>query len=131
MAPEILEHRPEYDTSCDMWSVGVIIYILLGGYRPFRGDEMMKHTRYGEYKFHERYWSKVSQDAKDLIAGMLTVDPQQRLTAEKALKSPWIQADDSMLRNDLSVNKKQLKNLKFKGAVIAILATGKLQNLVE
>jgi serine/threonine protein kinase len=132
VAPEILEHRPAYDTPCDMWSVGVIIYTVLGGYRPFRSedkDEVMKQIRYGEYKFHKRYWSHVSQGAKDLIAGMLTVDPQQRMTAEKALKSPWIQADDSKLRNDLSENKEQLKDLrtatksKFKGAVNAIIAS--------
>jgi serine/threonine protein kinase len=138
VAPEILEHRPAYDTPCDMWSVGVIIYTVLGGYRPFRGEgeDVMKQTRYGEYKFHERYWSHVSQDAKDLIARMLTVDPQQRITAEKALKSSWIQADDSKLGNDLSENKEQLKDLraakvKLKGTVNAIIATGKLQSLGE
>ena len=137
MAPEILEHRPSYDTPCDIWSIGVIIYIVLGGYRPFRGEgeEVMKQIRYGEYKFHKRYWSHVSQDAKDLIAGMLTVDPQLRITAEKALKSPWIEADNSKLGNDLSANMKDLKDLrmktKFKGMVKAIIATNKLQSLGE
>jgi serine/threonine protein kinase len=135
VAPEILEHRPAYDTPCDMWIVGVIIYTVLGGYRPFRGEKVMEQTRYGEYKFHERYWSQVSQDAKDLVAGMLTVDPQQRVTAEKALKSPWIQADNSKLSYDLSENKEQLKDLrmktKFKGMVNTIIASGKLQSLGE
>jgi serine/threonine protein kinase len=121
-----------------MWSIGVIIYIVLGGYRPFRGEgeEVMKQIRYGEYKFHKRYWNHVSQDAKDLIAGMLTVDPQQRITAENALKSPWIQADGSKLGNDLSANMKDLKDLrdakrKFKGVVNTIIATNKLQSLGE
>lgn len=115
----------------------MIIYIVLGGYRPFRGEgeEVMKQIRYGEYKFHKRYWSHVSQDAKDLIAGMLTVDPQLRITAEKALKSPWIEADNSKLGNDLSENMKDLKDLrmktKFKGMVKAIIATNKLQSLGE
>lgn len=114
----------------------MIIYIVLGGYRPFRGEgeEVMKQIRYGEYKFHKRYWSHVSQDAKDLIAGMLTVDPQQRITAEKALKSAWIQADNSKLGHDLSANMKDLKDLraakaKFKGVVNTIIATNKLQSL--
>jgi serine/threonine protein kinase len=120
-----------------MWSIGVIIYIVLGGYRPFRGEgeEVMKQIRYGEYKFHKRYWSHVSQDAKDLIAGMLTVDPQLRITAEKALKCPWIEADDSKLGNDLSANMRDLKDLrikaKFKGVVNTIIATKKLQSLGE
>ena len=114
MAPEILEHRPAYDVSCDMWSLGVIIYIVLGGYRPFRGEgeEVMKQIRYGEYKYHKRYWSHVSQDAKDLITSMLTVDPSLRVTAMDALDSPWIQADNESLGTDLSGNMKDLKTLR-------------------
>ena len=136
VAPEILEHRPSYDVACDMWSLGVIIYIVLGGYRPFRGEgeEVMKQIRYGEYKFHKRYWSHVSPEAKNLISSMLTVDPQARITAEEALSSPWIQADDATLNSDLSSNMKDLKDLraakaKFKGVVNTIIATNKLQSL--
>lgn len=136
VAPEILEHRPAYDVSCDIWSLGVIIYIVLGGYRPFRGEgeEVMKQIRYGEYKFHKRYWSHVSDDAKSLIAAMLTVDKDQRITAQDALKSSWIQADKATLGGDLSENMKDLKALraakaKFKGVVNTIIATNKLQSL--
>lgn len=51
-APEILSHRPEYDVPCDMWSLGVVMYILIGGYRPFRGTgtEIIRQIRYGEYE---------------------------------------------------------------------------------
>jgi calcium/calmodulin-dependent protein kinase I len=97
VAPEILEHRPSYDVQCDMWSLGVVLYMLLGGYRPFRGDweEVMRLTRYGEYKFHKRYWSSISEEAKILISRMLTVDPLIRITATAALHSDWIKmADD-------------------------------------
>lgn len=138
VAPEILEHRPNYDVPCDMWSLGVIIYIVLGGYRPFRGEgeEVMKQIRYGEYKFHKRYWSHVSDDAKNLITRMLTVDPEKRITAEQALCSRWIQSDEDSLGTELSDNMNDLKNLrtakrKIKGAVNTIIASNKLQSIGE
>lgn len=92
VAPEILEHRPAYDVQCDMWSLGVVLYIMLGGYRPFRGEprEMIKQIRYGEYKFHKRYWKDISDDVKHLITRMLTVNPALRITATLALQSDWI-----------------------------------------
>jgi len=137
VAPEILEHRPAYDVSCDMWSLGVILYIVLGGYRPFRGegDDVMRQIRYGEYKFHKRYWSHVSEDAKNLITRMLTVDPMKRITAETALRNRWIQADEVSLGGvGLSDNMKDLKDLrnakrKIKAATTAIIASNKLQSI--
>jgi len=92
VAPEIIEHSPQYDVECDMWSLGVVIYIILGGYRPFRGEgeDCLEKIRYGEYTFHEKYWSHVSGDAKILISRMLTVDVSRRITAQEALESDWI-----------------------------------------
>ena len=92
VAPEIIEYNPKYDVECDVWSLGVIMYIILGGYRPFRGEgeECMEKIRYGEYKFHKKYWSEVSDDAKFLISRMLTVDVSKRITAADALESDWI-----------------------------------------
>lgn len=92
VAPEIIEHNPEYDVECDIWSLGVIIYILLGGYRPFRGEgeECLEKIRYGEFQFHRKYWSAVSDEAKLLISRMLTVDVSRRITAAEALESDWI-----------------------------------------
>ena len=96
VAPEIIEHRPAYDVQCDMWSMGVVLYMLIGGYRPFRGEGEMvlRMTRYGEYKFHKRYWKDISEEAKILIARMLTVDPICRITATAALHSDWIRMND-------------------------------------
>jgi len=92
VAPEIIEHNPEYDVECDIWSLGVLIYVVLGGYRPFRGegDECMEKIRYGIFSFHKKYWSHVSDEARSLIKQMLTVDAQDRITAQEALESPWI-----------------------------------------
>eukprot|EP00536_Pseudo-nitzschia_multiseries_P003291 jgi/Psemu1/318129/estExt_fgenesh1_pm.C_490005 len=140
VAPEILDHRhrPAYDVSCDMWSLGVILYIMLGGYRPFRGEEeeeVMKQIRYGEYKFHKRYWGDISDDAKDLIAEMLTVDPVKRITAEMALATKWIKADRLSLGTvELSKNLENLKTGRnstrtMKAAAAAVIATNKLQSI--
>jgi serine/threonine protein kinase len=112
------------------------VYIVLGGYRPFRGDSdtVMKHIRYGEYEFHEKYWSHVSEDAKDLIRRMLTVDPEARISAQDALQSAWITADATKLgKSDLKANQEELKNFKGKDklrqVVQLIIATNKLQSL--
>jgi len=134
VAPEILEHRPAYDVQCDMWSVGVVLYILIGGYRPFRGEgeEVMRLVRYGEFKFHKRYWRDVSEDAKILISRMLTVLPIARITATGALLSDWVQMSEEELdEHNLSGNLEELKaaaKQKIKAAVNTIIATKKLEN---
>ena len=108
VAPEVLDHRPAYDVQCDMWSLGVVLYILLGGYRPFRGDDeddVIRAIRYGEFKFHKRYWKKISEEAKTLIARMLTVNPVARITATGALSSEWFEMgdDEEDDENEMSV----------------------------
>lgn len=96
VAPEVL--GPEkYDKSCDMWSLGVIMYILLCGYPPFYSNHgmaispgMKKRIRNGQYEFPAPEWSRVSKDAKDLIQGLLRTDPDERLTIAEVTKNKWI-----------------------------------------
>ncbi|KAH7645028.1 MAP kinase-activated protein kinase 2 isoform X2 [Dermatophagoides farinae] len=96
VAPEVL--GPEkYDKSCDLWSLGVIIYILLCGYPPFYSNHgmaispgMKKRIRAGQYDFPDTEWRHVSKDAKDLIKALLTTDPEKRLTIEQVMKHNWI-----------------------------------------
>ncbi|XP_064488108.1 MAP kinase-activated protein kinase 2-like isoform X2 [Ornithodoros turicata] len=96
VAPEVL--GPErYDKSCDMWSLGVIMYILLCGFPPFYSNHglaispgMKKRIRAGQYDFPNPEWKNVSQDAKDLIRGLLRTDPTQRLNIEEVLANKWI-----------------------------------------
>ena len=109
VAPEIIEHNPEYDVECDVWSLGVVMYIVLGGYRPFRGegDDCLEKIRYGEYTFHRKYWSEVSDDAKLLISRMLTVDVSRRITAAEALESDWILAYEEERRARKAAAKKK------------------------
>ncbi|XP_065364169.1 MAP kinase-activated protein kinase 2 isoform X2 [Calliphora vicina] len=96
VAPEVL--GPEkYDKSCDIWSLGVIMYILLCGFPPFYSNNgmaispgMKKRIRTGQYDFPNPEWKNVSQSAKDLIKGMLNVDPSKRLTIEEVMRNKWI-----------------------------------------
>eukprot|EP00565_Helicotheca_tamesis_P003138 CAMPEP_0185724196 /NCGR_PEP_ID=MMETSP1171-20130828/743_1 /TAXON_ID=374046 /ORGANISM="Helicotheca tamensis, Strain CCMP826" /LENGTH=351 /DNA_ID=CAMNT_0028391995 /DNA_START=144 /DNA_END=1199 /DNA_ORIENTATION=+ len=136
VAAEILKGTP-YGTKADMWSLGVIVYILLGGYPPFiesNQRELFRKIRKGKYEFHDEYWSGVSQDAKDLIAALLTVDPKKRFSADDALNSKWIKGDDEVLANqDLAVNLAEFKKFnakrKFKGAVQAVILANKMTSL--
>merc|ERR1711976_846984 len=96
VAPEVL--GPEkYDKSCDIWSLGVIMYILLCGFPPFYSNHglaispgMKKRIRSGQYEFPNPEWENVSKEAKDLIRGMLKTDPHQRLTIDDVIKNKWI-----------------------------------------
>jgi calcium/calmodulin-dependent protein kinase I len=136
VAPEILEGKA-YDTQADMWSLGIIVYILLGGYPPFieqNQRELFRKIRKGQYEFHEEYWGQVSDDAKGLIRSLLTVDPDKRYNGDKALKNVWISADASKLESqDLGQNLDKLKQYnakrKFKAAVNTVVAANKLQSL--
>jgi serine/threonine protein kinase len=133
VAPEVLENRPAYDVSCDMWTVGVIVFILLGGYYPFRGKteaEMLKNVRYGNYKFRDKFWNGVSADAISLLKSMMTVDPEERLTSEAALKDRWITMDRSVLSNDLTGNVAEIKKevaRKFRTVVKTVVATQRFE----
>jgi calcium-dependent protein kinase len=91
VAPEVL--TSPYTRSCDLWSCGVILYILLSGVPPFKGQNKKQtaaQVLIGEVRFQERYWKNVSQGAKDLICKLLTADPRQRYTAEQALNNVWL-----------------------------------------
>lgn len=96
VAPEVL--GPEkYDKSCDVWSLGVIMYILLCGFPPFYSNNglaispgMKKRIRAGQYEFPEPEWRNVSQGAKQLITAMLNVDQEKRLTIVQVMRNPWI-----------------------------------------
>ncbi|KAJ0412562.1 hypothetical protein ATCC90586_006929 [Pythium insidiosum] len=92
VAPEILEGQ-QYGKSVDIWSIGVITYILLCGYPPFHDDNhnaLFKKIKRGKYQFDSPYWDHVSDDAKDLIGKMLVVNPTERWTATQLLEHKWV-----------------------------------------
>merc|ERR1711879_310061 len=94
VAPEVLSGEA-YEKEVDMWSIGVITYILLCGFPPFFDDgsnmgELFEQIMAGEYDYPEEYWDEVSDEAKDLIDNLLLVDPEERFTAQQALQHPWL-----------------------------------------
>jgi len=104
VAPEIILHEP-YDERADMWSVGVIIYVLLSGELPFSGInkyQLYKNALEGKVEFKGSSWNNISQDAKNLILGLLDKDPNTRLTAKQAISSSWFKkCSETLERIDL------------------------------
>mmetsp|Transcript_38066 Transcript_38066/g.68589 ORF Transcript_38066/g.68589 Transcript_38066/m.68589 type:complete len:433 (+) Transcript_38066:69-1367(+) len=98
MAPELLEGS--YDRSCDMWSIGVIAYVMLSGRPPFNGpsnDIIFKQIQRGQYKMEDSsLWDGVSEYAKEFIRCFLDMDPRTRWTADMALEHPWLKMERSL-----------------------------------
>lgn len=90
IAPEVLDRN--YDQKCDIWSIGVILYILLCGYPPFNGDtdsEIIAKIQKGKFSFPKEEWSSISKEAKDLIKLMLNKNPKKRPSARELLQHSW------------------------------------------
>ncbi|EAN34221.1 Protein kinase domain protein [Theileria parva strain Muguga] len=91
IAPEVLNRN--YHEKCDVWSCGIILYILLCGYPPFTSpndSDIIRMIIAGKYTFPDKEWRDVSEDAKNLIDLMLTYDPKKRISAAQALNHPWV-----------------------------------------
>ena len=119
--------------------IGVILYILLGGYPPFIDDNqrrLFRKIRKGDYEFHDEYWGTVSDDAKNLISSLLVVNSRSRLTAKEALQSNWIAVatDDALSKHDMGLNLVELRKFngrrKFRAAVASVIAVNKLVNFL-
>jgi len=90
VAPEVIAQR--YGPKCDLWSLGVIAFILLAGYMPFHGseEEQTKKITEGKYKIKEDKWKNVSEQGLNFVKSLLQVDPEKRPSAEQALQDNWI-----------------------------------------
>jgi serine/threonine protein kinase len=100
MAPEIIR-KEFYGKPVDAWSIGITLFIMLGGYFPFRGTsdkETFDLSTEGTVKFPQKYWKNISSEAIQLIKSLLRKDPHQRLTVEQALNHPWFQIGEDELK---------------------------------
>ena len=114
ISPEVLAGN--YDVSCDMWSAGCMLYILLCGYPPFYGDdnqEILQMVSRGNFDFDGEEWDDISNEAKDLIKKLIT-RPERRLTAAEALQHPFMQhhTHESASANRRQIRKLNIQNIK-------------------
>jgi len=136
VAPEVLKGRG-YGKEVDMWSVGVIMYILLCGFPPFYDDNvqvLFEQILSGQFDFPPQYWGGVSESAKDLIRKLLTVDPKKRLNATAALDHPWLKgetAPDVHLASTVKSMKSFNARRKLKLAVLATIAINRVSQAAE
>eukprot|EP01137_Pigoraptor_chileana_P017526 Opistho-2@75733 len=116
VAPEILnvegKASTSYDKSCDMWSLGVILYILLAGYPPFYSEGgqnispgMKRRIRMGQYDFPQEEWNEISDEAKDLVQRLLNTDPAQRIQIDDVVTHPWISKSEDVPMTPLATPK--------------------------
>ncbi|KAI4341309.1 hypothetical protein MLD38_026045 [Melastoma candidum] len=128
VAPEVL--RKHYGQECDVWSAGVIIYILLSGVPPFWDETeqgIFEQVLKGELDFESEPWPSISDEAKDLVRRMLVRDPKKRLTAHEVLCHPWVQVDgvapDKPLDSAVLSHLKQFSAMnKLKKIAIRVIA---------
>lgn len=128
VAPEILNKQP-YDEKCDVWSLGVIMYVLLCGYPPFWGtteSEIYDKVKKGKFEFAKEDWEMISEDAKKLITKMLEYNPVERISATEAYAHPWIQTnvyveplDEKMLRKLMTFSSKN----KIRTAIMQLISS--------
>jgi calcium-dependent protein kinase len=112
IAPEVLKKK--YDEKCDIWSCGVILYILLCGFPPFNGEndkEIMERVAKGSYSFDFDEWKQISGEAKQFIKKMLEYDPVKRYNAEQAINDPWIKKYSGKNIVDIPLMENALRNM--------------------
>eukprot|EP00747_Dinoflagellata_sp_TGD_P222034 gnl/TRDRNA2_/TRDRNA2_93787_c2_seq3.p1 gnl/TRDRNA2_/TRDRNA2_93787_c2~~gnl/TRDRNA2_/TRDRNA2_93787_c2_seq3.p1 ORF type:complete len:661 (-),score=144.14 gnl/TRDRNA2_/TRDRNA2_93787_c2_seq3:91-1896(-) len=133
MAPQVLADSPrQYDQSCDMWSCGVMMYVVLSGYLPFRAKsepEVRRRVAAGDFDFDLDCWDNISEEARDLIRMLLKVDPKTRYSAEKAQRAVWFKKNlppkkDVVLKPSMIENLRNFRSHnKFKRAALHVIVS--------
>merc|ERR1719476_983544 len=110
VAPEVLKNQGYNSGAVDVWSSGVILYILLCGFPPFYEEELpalFDQILHARFDFPSPWWDSISQDAKDLVMAMLTIDPKKRIAAVEVRNHKWIKSASS--ETALSATQKSLR----------------------
>jgi len=136
VAPEVLKNKGYDSGAVDMWSTGVILYILLCGFPPFYEEELpalFEQILHARYDFPSPWWDNVSPAAKDLVKGLLTIDPVKRLTAAQVMALPWVSgsAPSTDLMGAQAAMKKYNATRKLKKAALGLMAKHRMAKLME
>ncbi|XP_042361002.1 myosin light chain kinase, smooth muscle isoform X2 [Plectropomus leopardus] len=128
VAPEVINYEP-VTLATDMWSIGVICYILLSGESPFQGNndaETLALVTAAQWEFDEESFDEITDEAKNFISSLLNKDTRRRMSCEEALAHPWMTLDSEALASTKSLSKEKMKRFlarqKWKKAGKALLA---------
>ena len=135
VAPEILNNKGYDSGAVDLWSTGVILYILLCGFPPFYEEELpalFDSILNARYDFPSPWWDNVSTEAKDLVKALLELSPTKRLTAEQTMQHPWIKgAADAALMGAKKQLKKYNASRKLRKAALGIIAKQRMERAMK
>ena len=122
----------------DMWSIGVVMFMLLAGYPPFIAEpdsKLFSLIRRGKYTLAPAVFDTVTEEAKDLIKKLLVVHPDERIKAREAAAHPWFASLNRNMTQNLASAQKGLKKImarrRFKGAVEGVVAVGRMRNILK
>ncbi|KAJ6551840.1 kinase-like domain-containing protein [Mycena capillaripes] len=132
VAPEVLR-KQGHGKAVDVWCTGIITYVLLCGYSPFRAEDqqtLIRETLEAKIEFHTKYWKNVSDEAKNFIKRLLSLDPAERPTAEAALSDPWLTTHEPSTEHDLAVGLRENFDAKarWKTAIAGVRVLGRLNS---
>ncbi|KAJ3126040.1 Serine/threonine-protein kinase 33 [Nowakowskiella sp. JEL0407] len=133
MAPEIIQ-KLGYSSQCDIWSIGVIMYLLICGYSEHSEIELHSQIVAGRVDYPERIWDKVSMEARSLCESLLKFDPAKRMTAKEILRHPWLTGEDMLTVSNTTVldlmrtynNEKRVRKV-----ILTVIAAIRWTNLVK
>jgi len=132
VAPEVLG-KQGHGKAVDVWCTGIITYVLLCGYSPFRAEDtqtLIRETMEAKIEFHTKYWKNVSDEAKAFIKRLLNLDPTERPTAEVALDDPWLTTHEPSTEHDLAVGLRENFDAKarWKTAIAGVRVLGRFNS---
>ncbi|KAG9044780.1 hypothetical protein FS842_001384 [Serendipita sp. 407] len=131
VAPEVLAEKG-HGKPVDIWSTGIITYVLLCGYSPFRSEkpkDLVQETINARIEFHDRYWKNISNEAKQFVLSLLKPEPSERPTAAQALQDPWLLGKVSCEHDLCGLRENFSPRTKWRNAIDAVRAAGRFSAL--